>query len=141
MHYISAFDYPFYGVQWHPEKNNFFWETDEFINHTLSAVKLSQYMANFFVQQSECSYYLSDLKYLYNIVTFVCHLYCIKYVKIKHIIISSDHIVILDIKGALVEVTLGCMFLADFSVNFKSIFKQLASPLCKTYGNNPHFLS
>ena len=47
----SAYDYPFYGTQWHPEKNSFEWTTFEAINHSKEAVLVTQYVANFFVDQ------------------------------------------------------------------------------------------
>lgn len=43
--------YPIYGVQWHPEKNGFEWDTDENIPHSEQAVAVMQAMANFFVQE------------------------------------------------------------------------------------------
>ncbi len=46
-----AYKYPFYGVQWHPEKNVFEWTTHEDIPHSLPAVQAAQAMANFFVQE------------------------------------------------------------------------------------------
>mmetsp|Transcript_11414 Transcript_11414/g.18720 ORF Transcript_11414/g.18720 Transcript_11414/m.18720 type:complete len:323 (+) Transcript_11414:62-1030(+) len=55
---LEAFKYPIFGSQWHPEKNNFEWgETSdgvpkEAINHSLHAIMVSQYMANFFVAQA-----------------------------------------------------------------------------------------
>ena len=54
---MEAFNYPIYGSQWHPEKNDFEWGmTDgipnEAINHTYHAVIISQYTANYFVEQS-----------------------------------------------------------------------------------------
>ncbi len=55
---MEAFKYPIYGLQWHPEKNNFeYSETEdgvpaEAINHSAHAVEVSQYMANFFVNEA-----------------------------------------------------------------------------------------
>ena len=49
--FSSAYDYPFYGTQWHPEKNPFEWATREAINHSKEAVLVTQYVANFFVDQ------------------------------------------------------------------------------------------
>ena len=55
---IEAFKYPIYGTQWHPEKNNFEWQKSpdgtpkEAINHSPQAVMLSQYTAEFFVQEA-----------------------------------------------------------------------------------------
>lgn len=52
---IEAYDYPFYGTQWHPEKNSFEWTSREAINHSKEAVLVTQYMANFFVNQARLS--------------------------------------------------------------------------------------
>jgi len=50
---VEAKKYPFYGVQWHPEKNNFEHRTiyKEFPN-SANGVRTSQYMANFFVNEA-----------------------------------------------------------------------------------------
>ncbi len=48
-----AFDYPFYAIQFHPEKNGFEWTTKEDIPHSESAVSVMQALANFFVQEGE----------------------------------------------------------------------------------------
>ena len=53
--------FPIFGSQWHPEKNTFEWQmnTDgrpyEAINHDWGAIEISQYTANFFVQQARKS--------------------------------------------------------------------------------------
>jgi gamma-glutamyl hydrolase len=52
---IEAKDYPIYGVQWHPEKNNFNWNPNYTINHNANAVRVGQYMANFFVSEARKS--------------------------------------------------------------------------------------
>jgi len=58
---MEAFNYPIFGSQWHPEKNNFEWaETAdgtpaEAIDHSPNAVMVSQYMATFFVNQARLS--------------------------------------------------------------------------------------
>jgi len=56
IEFISSFEakkYPFYGVQFHPEKNNFEW-TDKYQNipHTREAVKSANYFADFFVSEA-----------------------------------------------------------------------------------------
>ena len=51
--FISAFEslnYPFYGIQFHPEKNRFEFRYAN-IPHTTDAVKISQYFAEFFVNE------------------------------------------------------------------------------------------
>ena len=45
-------EYPFYGTQWHPEKNIFEWTKYEAINHSPTAVQVSQHFANFFVNEA-----------------------------------------------------------------------------------------
>lgn len=52
-HFSSAYKYPVYAVQWHPEKNNFVWTSKAHINHDASAVRVSQYFADFFVAQGK----------------------------------------------------------------------------------------
>ncbi|KAM5172480.1 gamma-glutamyl hydrolase-like [Mantella aurantiaca] len=49
---IEARDHPIYGVQWHPEVNRFQWNTDYDYPHSENAIWLSQYMANFFVNEA-----------------------------------------------------------------------------------------
>ncbi|KRX09916.1 hypothetical protein PPERSA_05308 [Pseudocohnilembus persalinus] len=67
---IQAYNYPFYGVQFHPEKANFEWKVPA--NHTLDAVLNSQYYADFFVQecrqnnQQFISEELADSMVIYN---------------------------------------------------------------------------
>ncbi|XP_077592712.1 gamma-glutamyl hydrolase isoform X2 [Stigmatopora nigra] len=45
---VEAFDYPIYGTQWHPEKNAFEWRKP-YVTHTPLAVRLTFFMAEFFV--------------------------------------------------------------------------------------------
>lgn len=52
---IEAIHYPFYGVQWHPEKNIFEWTTAESINHSYHAVSIAQTAANFLVSEARKS--------------------------------------------------------------------------------------
>ncbi|CAM9864822.1 unnamed protein product [Pylaiella littoralis] len=55
---VEAFDYPMYGLQWHPEKSEFDSGVDpdgtphHIINHTKDAVKLSQAMVKFFASET-----------------------------------------------------------------------------------------
>lgn len=44
--------YPFYGIQFHPEKNPYEWKRTLNIPHTANAIKAAQYFSNFFV--TEC---------------------------------------------------------------------------------------
>lgn len=48
------FRYPFYGVQFHPEKNIYEWVRNKNITHTKESIRTSQYFAQFFVD--ECRY-------------------------------------------------------------------------------------
>ncbi|KAI4500092.1 hypothetical protein M0802_004962 [Mischocyttarus mexicanus] len=45
-------DYPFYGLQFHPEKNLFEWVIGKKIPHGFNAIKIGQYFANFFVNEA-----------------------------------------------------------------------------------------
>jgi len=56
--FVSTFEakkYPIYGVQWHPEKNAFEWNTQENLPHSEEAVLAAQYTANFFVNEARKS--------------------------------------------------------------------------------------
>ncbi|XP_063709500.1 gamma-glutamyl hydrolase A-like [Culicoides brevitarsis] len=55
LEFISAMEhkmYPYYGVQFHPEKNLFEWHKSSTIVHNLDATRSSQYFAEFFVQET-----------------------------------------------------------------------------------------
>ncbi|KAM3860374.1 gamma-glutamyl hydrolase [Diretmus argenteus] len=56
---MEAYDFPFYGTQWHPEKNAFEWRRP-FIPHSPSAVKTTSYMAQFFVNEARKSFHRFD---------------------------------------------------------------------------------
>ncbi|XP_060064224.1 gamma-glutamyl hydrolase-like [Ylistrum balloti] len=52
--FISTFEakkYPIYGVQWHPEKVPYDWDLGDALSHTKRGVKVTQYFANFFVEE------------------------------------------------------------------------------------------
>lgn len=49
MSTIESKAYPIYGLQWHPEKNNFEWLFPSQIPHSAEAVAVSQYMADYMV--------------------------------------------------------------------------------------------
>jgi len=53
---IEAKNYPFYGTQFHPEKNTFEW-TEHYPNipHTRGAVKVANYFADFFISEARKS--------------------------------------------------------------------------------------
>lgn len=44
--------YPFYGLQFHPEKPAFEWHPKLDIKHTSEAVKIGQYFADFFIDEA-----------------------------------------------------------------------------------------
>lgn len=55
---VEARDYPFYGTQWHPEKNNFEWSQNaDYSNlpHTPDAIEASQATARFFLSEARKS--------------------------------------------------------------------------------------
>mmetsp|Transcript_8004 Transcript_8004/g.9079 ORF Transcript_8004/g.9079 Transcript_8004/m.9079 type:complete len:179 (-) Transcript_8004:31-567(-) len=56
VEYISSYEhkkYPFFGSQFHPEKNSFIWKTDLNVPHSQEAIELGQYISNFFVTQAK----------------------------------------------------------------------------------------
>ncbi|XP_078611186.1 gamma-glutamyl hydrolase-like isoform X1 [Branchiostoma floridae x Branchiostoma japonicum] len=52
---MEAIKYPVYGVQWHPEKNNFEFGSLLKITHSDAATRVSQAMANFLVSEARRS--------------------------------------------------------------------------------------
>ncbi|XP_041362230.1 gamma-glutamyl hydrolase A-like isoform X2 [Gigantopelta aegis] len=52
---MEAYKYPFYGSQWHPEANIFLWNPKEHMDHEFAAIKVSQYFADFFVNEARKS--------------------------------------------------------------------------------------
>lgn len=55
---MEARDYPFYGVQWHPEKNNFEWSQNadySNIPHSREAIQVSETTARFFISEARKS--------------------------------------------------------------------------------------
>ncbi|GFN98392.1 gamma-glutamyl hydrolase, partial [Plakobranchus ocellatus] len=57
---LEAYRYPIYASQWHPEKNLFLWSSNAAINHDFHAVEVTQYMANFFVNEARKSNHRFD---------------------------------------------------------------------------------
>lgn len=49
---IEGIRYPFYAMQWHPEKNIFEWTRKERISHFPDAIEISQEISNFFVNEA-----------------------------------------------------------------------------------------
>ncbi|XP_068956115.1 gamma-glutamyl hydrolase [Petaurus breviceps papuanus] len=54
---MEAYDYPIYGVQWHPEKSAFEWKNLTGIVHSPVAIKASFYTAYFFVNEARKSHH------------------------------------------------------------------------------------
>jgi len=52
MSIVEAKDYPFYGTQFHPEKNIYEWNKEEAIDHTVNGIAIAQNMANFFIGEA-----------------------------------------------------------------------------------------
>ncbi|KAL2720761.1 gamma-glutamyl hydrolase-like isoform X2 [Vespula squamosa] len=55
VEFISSLEhvnFPFYGLQFHPEKNIYEWIKNKNIPHFFDAIKVSQYFANFFVHEA-----------------------------------------------------------------------------------------
>uniref|UniRef100_A0A3Q2CNH2 Zgc:171566 n=1 Tax=Cyprinodon variegatus TaxID=28743 RepID=A0A3Q2CNH2_CYPVA len=49
---MEAYRYPFYAVQWHPEKSPFEWIDKPGMVHTAAAVRVSFYAGSFFVSEA-----------------------------------------------------------------------------------------
>ncbi|XP_060766751.1 zgc:171566 [Neoarius graeffei] len=49
---MEAYQYPFYAVQWHPEKSPFEWIDKPGMVHSISAITASFYTASFFVSEA-----------------------------------------------------------------------------------------
>lgn len=52
---MEAKNYPIFASQWHPEKNTFEWTDKINIPHSPDATRVTQYMADFFVDQTRLS--------------------------------------------------------------------------------------
>lgn len=52
---MEAKDFPFYAVQWHPEKNGFEWGITAATDHSEHAVAIMQMTADFFVEEARHS--------------------------------------------------------------------------------------
>ncbi|XP_037312333.2 gamma-glutamyl hydrolase [Pungitius pungitius] len=53
---FEAYDYPIYGTQWHPEKNAYEWRKP-YVPHSVSAIRTTFYMAEFFVNEARKSFH------------------------------------------------------------------------------------
>lgn len=55
LKYVSSYEsptMPIFGTQYHQEKSTFEWKAPYYINHGSQAVRLQQYLANFFVNET-----------------------------------------------------------------------------------------
>jgi len=50
---VEAKEFPFYGLQWHPEKNVFEWNESQKLSRISEARAVLQYFANFFVDEAK----------------------------------------------------------------------------------------
>jgi gamma-glutamyl hydrolase len=58
LEFISTIEhrnYPFYGVQFHPEKNIYEWVRNKNISHSQNAIEAAQYFSHFFVNEARKS--------------------------------------------------------------------------------------
>ncbi|XP_053674477.1 gamma-glutamyl hydrolase-like [Anopheles nili] len=58
MEFISTIEhkaYPFYGIQFHPEKNIYEWIPNKNISHTANAIQAAQFFADFFIDEARKS--------------------------------------------------------------------------------------
>jgi hypothetical protein len=56
LEFVSSFEHkrhPFYGVQFHPEKNAYEWKASSNNPHTANSILVQQYFANFFVGEGK----------------------------------------------------------------------------------------
>ncbi|NXA37160.1 GGH hydrolase, partial [Eudromia elegans] len=49
---MEAYEYPIYGIQWHPEKNAYEWKNSSGIPHSPLAIRAAYYMAEFFINEA-----------------------------------------------------------------------------------------
>lgn len=52
---LIFFRYPFYGIQFHPEKNIYEWVRNRNISHSARAIKANSYFGDFLVGQARMS--------------------------------------------------------------------------------------
>jgi gamma-glutamyl hydrolase len=54
---VESLEYPFYLLQWHPEKVAFEWTTTEGINHSPDSVEANEYIAQHFLDEARMNYH------------------------------------------------------------------------------------
>ncbi|XP_069101854.1 gamma-glutamyl hydrolase-like [Argopecten irradians] len=54
---MEAYKYPFYGVQFHPEKNVYNWDLRFTNNHDADAIRVAHYFSEFFLSEARKSYH------------------------------------------------------------------------------------
>lgn len=66
LQFISTIEhryYPFYGVQFHPEKNLYEWVRNKNISHSAHAIEAAQFFTDFFVNEARKSdHHFKDAK-------------------------------------------------------------------------------
>lgn len=70
---VESTEYPFYGLQFHPEKNLYEWKTSKNIPHSARASKVAQYFANFFVSEGTHTLRFTDVGTSTNTRTLIKH--------------------------------------------------------------------
>ncbi|XP_076762197.1 gamma-glutamyl hydrolase-like [Xylocopa sonorina] len=85
IEFISSLEHvtlPFYGLQFHPEKNLYEWVRNKYIPHGANAIKIAQYFANFFVSEARKSKhkFSSEEEELENLI----YNYKVKYTGLKN---------------------------------------------------------
>ena len=69
---IESKKYPFYGIQFHPEKSPFEWKKDVYASHTLEAVEISQHLGDFLIDEARKNFHkfesetIADTYTIYN---------------------------------------------------------------------------
>lgn len=71
---IEARDYPFYAVQWHPERPQFDWTENEGINHGPASVRAMFAFAEFFVSEAR-----KNTHRCVNFITSICLGWVLRY--------------------------------------------------------------
>lgn len=55
---LYIYRYPFYGTQFHPEKNIYEWAPNRNVSHSKSAILANRYFADFFIGQARQSHHI-----------------------------------------------------------------------------------
>ncbi|KAK5579238.1 hypothetical protein RB653_008918 [Dictyostelium firmibasis] len=64
---MESKEFPIYAIIWHPEKSQYSWYYEDATDHSFNAVLASQYMANFFVNETRKSNHkFNDNEFLFK---------------------------------------------------------------------------